>query len=302
LAPIEPAPLNVGGRQAAIGVFDSGIGGLSVLKALRAEMPQERFIYWADSGYAPYGERSDDFVIARSHHITEQLLAKGPMKAVVVACNTATAVAIESLRTHYPKLPFIGVEPALKPALAQTQTGYVGVMGTQGTLNSTRFDNLLKTVQTDALPKKGHFVLKACKGLALAIEKQTEKSLNDTTEVAQLCAKYVQSMGSFGHANAQIDTLVLGCTHYIFVQEILQKLVGPDVQLISTGEAVAKQTKRLITLATMVPLTPSRSSDSEKIELWTTGALSALQSAALRWLDLPPACCHQAAAQSLSPP
>jgi glutamate racemase len=292
----------VGDLQGAIGVFDSGIGGLSVLKALRAEMPQERFIYWADSGYAPYGERSDDFVIARSHHITEQLLAKGPLKAVVVACNTATAVAIESLRTHYPKLQFIGVEPALKPALAQTKTGCVGVMGTQGTLNSTRFDNLLKTVQTDALPKKGHFVLKACKGLALAIEKQTEKSLHDTTEVAQLCAKYVQSMGSFGHANAQIDTLVLGCTHYIFVQEILQKLVGPDVQLISTGEAVAKQTKRLITPVTEVLLAPSRSSEPEKIELWTTGALSALQSAALLWLDLPPACCHQAAAQSLSPP
>ena len=100
----------------------------------------------------------------------------------------------------------------------------------------------------------------------------------------------------------QIDTLVLGCTHYIFVQEILQKLVGPDVQLISTGEAVAKQTKRLITLATEVPLAPSHSSESEKIELWTTGALSSLQSAALRWLDLAPEYCHQAAAQSLSPP
>jgi glutamate racemase len=272
------------------------------LKALRAEMPQERFIYWADSGYAPYGERSDEFVVARSHHITEQLLAKGPLKAVVVACNTATAVAIESLRTHYPDLPFIGVEPALKPALAQTKTGCVGVMGTQGTLNSTRFDNLLKTVQTDALPKKGHFVLQACKGLALAIEKQTEKSLHDTTEVAQLCAKYVQSMGSFGHAIAQIDTLVLGCTHYIFVQEILQRLVGPDVKLISTGEAVAKQTKRLITPVTEVPLAPSHSNESEKIELWTTGSLSALQSAALRWLDLPPESCHQAAVQSLSPP
>jgi len=292
----------VGSLKGAIGVFDSGIGGLSVLKALRAEMPQERFIYWADSGYAPYGERSDDFVIARSHDITEKLLAKGPMKAVVVACNTATAVAIESLRTHYPHLPFIGVEPALKPALAQTQTGYVGVMGTQGTLNSTRFYNLLKTVQTDALPKKGQFVLQACKGLALAIEKQTEKSLHDTTEVAQLCAKYVQSMGSFGHATAQIDTLVLGCTHYIFVQEILQNLVGPDVQLISTGEAVAKQTKRLITPATEVPAAPSHSRESEKIELWTTGALSSLQSAALRWLDLPPECCHQVAAQSLLPP
>ena len=302
LAPIEPAIQDADGLEGVIGVFDSGIGGLSILKALRAEMPQERFIYWADSGFAPYGERTDDFVIARSHDITAKLLARGRLKAVVVACNTATAVAIESLRAKYPHLPFIGVEPALKPALLQTQTGCVGVIGTQGTLNSSRFDKLLKTVQEDALPKQGHFVLQACKGLAMAIEKQTEKSLNDTAEVAQLCAKYVQSMGSFGHADAQIDTLVLGCTHYIFVQDILQNLVGPDVQLISTEEAVAKQTKRLITPVAGVPFAPSLSSESEKIELWTTGALSSLQSAALRWLDLPPRYCHQAAIQSFSPP
>ena len=302
MAPIKPTTQNAGDLEGVIGVFDSGIGGLSVLKALRAEMPQERFIYWADSGFAPYGERTDDFVISRSHDITAKLLARGRLKAVVVACNTATAVAIESLRAEYPLVPFIGVEPALKPALVQTQTGCVGVMGTQGTLNSSRFEKLLQTVQKDALPKQGHFVLQACKGLALAIEKQTEKSFNDTAEIAHLCAKYVQSMGSFGHATAQIDTLVLGCTHYIFVQDILQNLVGPEVQLLSTGEAVAKQTKRLITPANEVPLAHSHSSESEKIELWTTGALSSLQSAALRWLGLPPELCHQATTQSLSPP
>ena len=302
LPPINLHLQDVGDPEGVIGVFDSGIGGLSVLKALCAEMPHERFIYWADSGFAPYGERTDEFIIARSRAITEQLLAKGPIKAMVVACNTATAVAIESLRTHYPLLPFIGVEPALKPALAQTQTGLVGVVSTQGTLNSARFDKLMKTVVAEALPKQGHFVLQACKGLALAIEKQTEKSFNDTAEVADLCAKYVQGMGSFGQASGQIDTLVLGCTHYIFVQDILQKLVGAEVRLISTGEAVAKQTKRLITPRTEVPLTQTHSSKTEKTELWTTGALSALQSAALRWLDLPPEHCHQAAAQSFSPP
>ena len=293
---------NAGGPNGVIGVFDSGIGGLSVLKALRAEMPQERFVYWADSGFAPFGERSDDFVIARSHDITAQLIAKGPLKAVVVACNTATAVAIESLRTHYPQLPFIGVEPALKPALAQTQTGCVGVIGTQGTLNSSRFDKLLKTVQTYALPKQGHFVLQACQGLALAIEQQTEKSSSDTAEIEKLCAKYIQAMGLFGQSSGQIDTLVLGCTHYIFVQAILQKLVGADVQLISTSEAVAKQTKRLISLAPEAPRTQAGPSKPEHIALWTTGALSSLQSAALRWLDLPPEYCHQAATQSFSPP
>ncbi len=302
LAPIDLGGQPVSGQTGAIGVFDSGIGGLSVLKALRAEMPQERFLYWADSGFAPYGERSDDFVISRCRNITNELLAKGPVKAVVVACNTATAVAIESLRAEYPHLPFIGVEPALKPALSKTQTGCVGVMGTQGTLNSLRFDKLLKRVAAEALPKQGYFRLQACQGLALAIEKQTEKSSSDTAEIENLCAKYVQSMGLFGHASGQIDTLVLGCTHYIFVQDILQKLVGADIQLISTGEAVAKQTKRLMSLATEPAFMQAGASQVQAIELWTTGALSSLQSAALRWLDLPSECCHQAAGQSLSPP
>ena len=302
MAPIDLNGNSGSGQADAIGVFDSGIGGLSVLKALRAEMPQERFIYWADSGFAPYGERSDDFVIARCRNITNELLAKGPVKAVVVACNTATAVAIESLRAEYPHLPFIGVEPALKPALSKTQTGCVGVMGTQGTLNSLRFDKLMKTVATEALPKQGHFILQACQGLALAIEKQTEKSLSDTAEVEKLCAKYVKSMGFFGHASDQIDTLVLGCTHYIFVQDILQKLVGADIQLISTGEAVAKQTKRLMSPATVPAFMQAATSNVQAIELWTNGALSSLQAAALRWLDLPSECCHQAAGQSLSPP
>ena len=288
--------------ESPIGVFDSGIGGLSVLQAMRAEMPHERFIYWSDSAFAPYGERSDAFVTDRSHFITEQLIAKGDVKTVVVACNSATAVAIESLRQQFPQLPFVGVEPALKPALSLSQTGRVGVIGTHATLQSARFEKLLHKVQADAAPKLCEFVIQPCKGLALAIEQQTEKSQADTQEVEKLCAQYLQKMGPFGDAPGQIDTLVLGCTHYIFVQAILQKLVGADVQLISTSEAVAKQTKRLISLAPEAPRTQADSSKPEHIALWTTGALSSLQSAALRWLDLPPEYCHQAATQSFSPP
>jgi glutamate racemase len=277
LAPIEPSD------SGFIGVFDSGIGGLSVLQALRAEMPQERFVYWADSGFAPYGERSEQFVIERSHFITQQLIAQGPMKALVVACNTATAVAIESLRATFPNLPFIGVEPALKPALAQTKTLRVGVMGTQGTLRSLRFEKLLQSVLNEASSQSCEFVLQSCKGLAIAIEQQTEKSLNDTQAIDALCAHYVASMGSFGLAPGQIDTLVLGCTHYVFVQDILRQLVGPQVNIISTGEAVAKQTRRLI-----VPLSANAENAdmSNNIQLWTNGSLQALQAAASRWLDL----------------
>jgi len=278
--------------QGVIGVFDSGIGGLSVLQALRAEMPQARFMYWADSGHAPYGERSDEFVIERSHFITEQLLAKGQVQCVVVACNTATAVAIESLRNTYPQLPFVGVEPALKPALGITQTGRVGVIGTHGTLQSARFEKLLKTVQADAAPKSCEFVIQACKGLALAIEHQTEKEINDTLEIEQLCAQYLHAMGPFGSTPGHIDSLVLGCTHYVFVQELLSQMVGPHVHIISTGEAVAKQTHRLVANnLTDVTLTAGMSAQ-DAVQLWTTGSVSALAHAADRWLNLPSACCH----------
>ncbi len=277
-----------------IGVFDSGIGGLSVLQALRAEMPQERFIYWSDSAFAPYGERSDAFLIERSHFITEQLIAKENIKAVVVACNTATAVAIESLRHKFPALPFVGVEPALKPAIGSTHTGRVGVMGTHSTLQSIRFEKLLKTVQTEAAPRPCEFVIQACRGLALAIEKQTEKPQTETFEVERLCLKYLQEMGPFGKEVGEIDTLVLGCTHYVFVEDLLKKIVGPDVHIISTGQAVAKQTHRLSVSANQsveaseLVLLP----DHKAIQLWTTGSLSALAHAADRWLNLPPSCCH----------
>ncbi len=281
--------------ERAIGVFDSGIGGLSVLQALRAEMPQERFIYWSDSAFAPYGERSDAFVIERSHDITEQLIAKGKVKCVVVACNTATAVAIESLRQQYPQLPFVGVEPALKPAIGITHTGRVGVIGTHGTLQSARFQKLLSTVQQEASPKACEFVVQACKGLALAIEQQTEKAQTDVHEVEHLCQQYLHAMGSFGKGPGEIDSLVLGCTHYVFAQDILRRLVGPDVHLISTGEAVAKQTQRLCATATnsRSAQTTEFKQAADAIQLWTTGSLRALAHAAERWLQLPPECCHR---------
>ena len=295
LAPIDPC------ASGFVGVFDSGIGGLSVLQALRAEMPHERFIYWSDSAFAPYGERSDAFVIDRCHFITQQLMAKGKVKSVVVACNTATAVAIESLRRQFPQLPFVGVEPALKPAIGISKTGRVGVIGTHATLHSARFEKLLSKVRADAAPMACEFVIQACKGLALAIEEQTEKLHSDTQEVERLCAHYLQEMGSFGDAPGQIDTLVLGCTHYVFAQGILRQLLGPKVNIISTGSAVAKQAHRLsldstwnaVSKAVLNKLMLNEHQPTEPIELWTTGSLSALEHAADRWLNLPAHCCHR---------
>ena len=274
-----------------IGVFDSGIGGLSVLQALRAEMPQERFVYWADSGYAPYGERSDGFVIERCMRITQKLMAQGAVKAIVVACNTATAAAIEHLRAAYPQVPFVGVEPALKPAIALTRTGRVGVMGTQGTLNSSRIEKLRQMVLAEASPKSCEFVMQACEGLALAIEQQTVKALSDTLALENLCKQHLQAMGPFGENAGQMDTLVLGCTHYVFVEDMLRKWVGPAVNIISTGEAVAKQTHRLLPDVNRMQALHNKSGD---VQLWTTGSLHALEAAASRWLNLSAAHCHLA--------
>ena len=140
-----------------IGVFDSGIGGLSILQALRAELPAEDFVYVADSGHAPYGERDAAHVIGHSQAITRHLLAQHHIKALVVACNTATAAAIHLLRQQYPYLPIVGVEPALKPAAQLSQTRRVGVMATRGTLESAKFRVLL-----DALQGQADFILQPC--------------------------------------------------------------------------------------------------------------------------------------------
>lgn len=150
-----------------VGVFDSGVGGLSILKALRAELPHEDFVYVADSGFAPYGERDESFVVERSRKIIRHLLAPDlAIKALVIACNTATAAAIHLLRQDYPLLPIIGVEPALKPAVVNSETGRIGVMATRGTLNSRKFGALL-----DSLAGQASFVCQPCDGLADAIER-----------------------------------------------------------------------------------------------------------------------------------
>lgn len=262
--------------NAPIGVFDSGIGGLSVLKALRAAMPHEDFIYLADNGHAPYGERDTTHVLARSRAVTQYLVGQN-IKALVVACNTATAAAIDQLRIDHPHLPIIGVEPALRPAVALSKTGRIGVMATRSTLASARFQTLL-AAQTGL----SEFVLQPCDGLADAIERGA--SMDDATEIIAACARNTAAMGLFGTQPGQIDTLVLGCTHYPFVSEHLQALVGVDVRLVENGEAVARQTQRLLHAAAgstgPALLGPGR------IRLITTGDADILTAAAGQWLVL----------------
>lgn len=253
---------------APIGVFDSGIGGLSVLQALRHELPHEHFVYLADSGNAPYGERGDAFVQARTHAIAQYLRERHGIKALVIACNTATAAAIHLLRQEHPTLPIIGVEPALKPAVAQSQTRCIGVMATRATLNSAKFHTLV-----DSLSSQAAVACQPCNGLADAIERA------DATKIRALCAQYTGAMGQFGTEAGQIDTLVLGCTHYPFVRPVLRELLGPQVRLIDNGEPVARQTRRM--LPHLAPET-----HTGHCLLFATGERTLLQTAAQQWLAL----------------
>ena len=259
-----------------IGIFDSGIGGLSVLKALQGELPGEDFIYIADSGHAPYGERNDAHVIERSLAIAGYLVSQN-IKALVVACNTATAAAIDVLRAAHPTLPIIGVEPALKPAVALSKTKHIAVMATRSTLASARFAALL------AAQGKAEFVLLPCDGLAQAIEQAVQDA--DATKVIAVCARIMKTASSFdgqkqpGNASTPFDTLVLGCTHYYFAAQHIAALVGPGVQLLDTGQAVARQTRRVLGHAR-----PAR--QAKQITFISTGKPEALHAAASAWLGL----------------
>jgi glutamate racemase len=226
-------------EAAPIGVFDSGIGGLSILRALRAQMPHEHFVYYADTAHNPYGDKSEAFVIERSLSVAGQLVREHRIKALVVACNTATAAAIGVLRKQYPLLPLVGIEPALKPAAALTRTGRVLVLATNGTLQSAKFAAL-----KDVFSGQAEFVCVACEGLADRIEHVV--SPLDATHLIALCAQYMPATGSFGLKNGQIDTLVLGCTHYPLIAPIWRELVGPEVRIVDNAQAVALQTQHVL--------------------------------------------------------
>lgn len=251
-----------------IGVFDSGVGGLSILRALRRELPEENFVYFSDAGNAPYGERAQSFVVERSRVIARRLLDEHQVKALVVACNTATAAAVHLLREEFKKVPIVGVEPALKPAAAVTRTGRVAVFATASTISSVRFKALYS-----ALKQEVRFALQPCDGLAVAIE------AHDHQRVRELCQLYARSAGEFGGRPGQIDTLVLGCTHYAFACRELEESVGPSVRLLETGPPVALQTRRMLEALGILS-----DAGGAQVSLVTSGSEHALQQAALRWL------------------
>jgi len=242
------------------------LGGLSVLQAIHRLLPEAQLLYVADSGHAPYGERGDAYVLDRSDTMARFLLRQGA-QVLVVACNTATAAAIAYLRERYPEQPIVGVEPGIKPAAALSATGKVGVMATTGTLRSEKFRLLAQAHAAHV-----ELVLQPCPGLAAAIEGGDAESTEVVTRVREYCSALVQ---------AEVDTVVLGCTHYPFVAHHIQATLGPSVQLVDTAQAVARRT------AAVSPPMAASSARPAPAQLWSTGAAETLRSFAQRWLDFP---------------
>ncbi|WP_055443736.1 glutamate racemase [Lacinutrix himadriensis] len=214
----------------AIGIFDSGVGGTSIWRELNALLPHENTIYLADSKYAPYGNKSKEEIIALSKKNTELLLDKG-CKLIVVACNTATTNAVQHLRENY-NVPFIGIEPAIKPAALNTKTKNIGILATKGTLSSELFH---KT--TDLFTNDIQVIEQVGEGIVPLIENGNV----DSKEMKALLQVYLKPM-----LDANIDYLVLGCTHYPYLIPQLLEILPSHVKIIDSGEAVAKQTKAVL--------------------------------------------------------
>lgn len=217
-------------KQRPIGMFDSGVGGLSTLRDVRALLPNEHIIYYADTGNCPYGGRSHAEIVALAERVTHVLLER-EVKIIVVACNTATLHAVDYLREQF-SIRFVGMEPGIKPAIAQTKTGVVGVMATQATVAGERFQRLIARYAGDV-----QVVPQACPGLVELIEAGELQSATTRNAVA----RYVQPL-----LKAGADTIVLGCTHYPFLRPLIAEVAGPNIALLDTGAAVARQTQRLL--------------------------------------------------------
>jgi glutamate racemase len=241
-----------------IGIFDSGVGGLSVLREIRKQMPDADLIYFGDQGHVPYGPRPLEEVRAFSVEITRFLLAQGA-DVIVVACNTASAAALHYLRKTFPDILFVGMEPAVKPAAEHTRTGVVGVLATPATFQGALYASVVERFA------QGVIVLQdTCPGLVLEIEQGNLEG----AETRAILEKALRPM-----IDQQIDTVVLGCTHYPFVIPLIEEIVGDQVRVIDPAPAVAKQSARLIESIN------DRNEDrvSGKITFYTTGESSAFE-------------------------
>jgi glutamate racemase len=257
------------------------VGGLSVLPSLQRCLPQARLVYAADSGYAPYGERDEAWLQDRSLQMARFLRSRGA-DLLVVACNTATAAALPHLRAQHTDCAIVGIEPGIKPAVAQSAARRIGVMATEATLRSQRFNRLLAEYADGT-----QVVAQACQGLAWAIERA------DAPRIQALVEQHTEPL-----RQARVDTVVLGCTHYAFARRWIECAMGPEVTLVDTADAVARRAASLVTgsagqtalleklgpagkLGPLQPLEPT----GRDLEMWTSAAPTDLERFALRWLS-----------------
>jgi glutamate racemase len=215
----------------AVGVFDSGVGGLSVLRALRAQIPCHPVLYLADQAHVPYGARTQAEVRQYSDGITRFLLAQGA-KVVVVACNSASAAALLYLRNVFPEVPFVGMEPAVKPAALTTHSGVIGVLATPVTFQGEMYASVVSRFARDV-----KVLQDTCPGLVAQIE---SGRLDDPA------TRVILERALWPMLKQKVDTIVMGCTHYPFVIPLIQEIVGQNVQVIDPASAVARQTRRLL--------------------------------------------------------
>ena len=244
--------------SSSIGIFDSGVGGISVLRVIREQMPEESLLYFGDQGHVPYGSRSMEQIQNFSEAITRFLLEQGA-KIIVVACNTASAAALKDLREKFPDLQFVGMEPAVKPAAEHTQTGKVGVLATPATFQGALYASVVERFANGV-----ELFQDTCPGLV----QQIEQGNLSGKETRQILADALLPM-----LEKNIDTVVLGCTHYPFVIPLIQQIVGKKVRVIDPAPAVARQVGRLLEARAM----RNKPGSNGEITLYTSGDPSALK-------------------------
>jgi glutamate racemase len=253
-------------KNAPIGIFDSGVGGLSVARAIRKELPDERIIYFADQAHVPYGSRTLNEVRTFAEEISRFLLHEG-VKLIVVACNAASAAALYSLREKFSDISFVGMEPAVKPAAENTQSGIVGVLATPATFQGALYASVVERFANGV-----HLLQDTCPGLV----DQIENGELDTLKTEKILERALNPMLTEG-----IDTVVLGCTHYPFVIPTIQKICGPQVRVIDPAPAIAKQVRRLLDNSDLFALPFSSGSlglsGKRNIRILTSGSVLNLQ-------------------------
>ncbi|MCJ7695825.1 MAG: glutamate racemase [Anaerolineaceae bacterium] len=240
------------GSRKPLGIFDSGVGGLSVLRAIRHELPNEDLLYFGDQAHVPYGPRSLSEVRKLSEGVVQFLLDEGA-KLIVVACNTASAAALHFLRETFLDVPFVGMEPAVKPAAEHTQTGKVGVLATPATFQGELYASVVERFAQSVV-----IFQDTCPGLV----GQIENGKLNARRTRDILMRALEPMLGEG-----IDTIVLGCTHYPFVIPLIQEIAGPEVQVIDPAPAVARQVRRILERNQIL----NTNSATGKLDLFTSG-------------------------------